>query len=99
VDADAIKREHRIRQRRYWFAQIPMMGGLLLTVWAGTSHHERLLRISPLWFALLGFVVFAGGVAWSLNNYRCPACNGRLLGTAKRVQQTGRCTACGVALR
>jgi hypothetical protein len=96
---DAIKREHQLRQRRYWFAQGPMIAGLLVAVWAGTTRREALFGISPLWSALAGFVVFVAGVAWSWNDYRCPACNARLFSTAKRVHQTGRCTSCEVELR
>ena len=89
------KETFAVRQRRQIFLAVPLVLAVLAIIFAvdeqaGTVFGVPLTAAGPL------FLVFIiGALAFSLKNWRCPACD-RYLG---KVWNPRHCHSCGVALR
>lgn len=80
------------RTTRQWLLMIPVGLVFVGLMWSKRHPDPRLVT----WLSFAGMAVTVGGVAFSLYNWRCPAC-GAYLG--KYGASSGRCPRCHTALR
>lgn len=90
-----IRAEFAQRRRRQLIATVPGIAAALAVGFAEEGTIARLLGVSPDVVVTGAVVVILGLVAFSLRNWRCPACDGYL----GRSLNPRFCFKCGAELR
>jgi hypothetical protein len=91
----SFREEFKRRRRRQIFVAIPVVGALLAMMSASGSSKAPTVMGLPAEMVAGGFLVLMiGALAFSLFNWRCPACNGYL---GKSISPRF-CAKCGVSL-
>ena len=86
--------EFKTRQRRQWAVTLPIIAAVFFLLWLA-DHGGSIGGISCSSLGVPSVAVVAGLVIFSLQNWRCPACNGYL---GKAISPRF-CSKCGAALQ